>query len=205
MTLQKRKFLQLVAVSGVALTLAACGGGGDDGVAGGAGGGGGGGGTGSLAVTGTSNLPVAATFTPDAGAPGTSNATLANKGLIVGMSDLNAGLFRGMFLTINPLTTGAVPAVGVTYVIQDPDSNGNYANPNLVLPTFSGQVTAAGGKVYLFGDVKSSGTVKVTALSATSIDLLLTNVSLTASTDPKSSGTGTLILNGTVTLPLRGK
>lgn len=201
MKLQKRKLLQLVAASGVALALAACGGGGDDGVAGGAGGGG----TGSLTLTGNSNIPVAATFTPDAGAPGTSNAALANKTLIVGMSDLNAGLFRGLFLTINPLGAGAAPAVGVAYAIQDPDSNGNYANPNLVLPTFSGQVTATGGKNYVFGDVKSSGTVKVTALSATSIDLLLINVSLTSSTDPKSSGTGTLIFNGTVTLPLKGK
>ena len=70
MTLQKRKFLQLVAASGAALTLAACGGGGDDGGAGAGGGGGGGGGAGTLTITGTNNFPDAATgLTPDAGLP----------------------------------------------------------------------------------------------------------------------------------------
>ena len=211
MTFQKRKFLQFVAASGVALTLAACGGGGDSGGTdpgtgtGGSGGSGGGGGTGALTLTGSSNIPGANVLTPGAGAPGTSTAALASKLLIAEVSDLNNGVLRTLMLTINPLGTGATPAVGVVYAIQDPDSNGNYANANLVLPVLSAQVTTAGGKVYVFGDVKSSGTVKVTAMSATSIDLLLTNVTLSQSTDPKSSATGNAVLNGTVTLPLTGK
>ena len=207
MNIQKRKFLQLVVASGVMFGLTACGGGDDTPVAGGAGGGGGGGGggTGSLTITGSSNIPVSTVLTPDTGTPGVSNAALAGKLLIATAVDLNGSLLRSLVMTLNPLGTGAVPAIGVVYAVQDPDSNGNYANANLVLPSFSGQVSTPGGKFYLFGDVKSSGTVKVTALSATSIDLLLTNVSLTASTDARSSGTGMVILNGTVTLPLKGK
>ena len=150
-------------------------------------------------------MPVLAPLTPDAGAAKVSNAVLSNTLLVASASDLGSGLLRSLILTINPLGNGAVPAVGVTYAVQDPDKNGNYANANLVLPTFSGQAVTVGGAFYAFGAEKSSGTVKVTALSATSVELLLTNVSLTSVVDPKSSSTGTVVLNGSITLPLTGK
>ena len=195
MTLQKRKFLQLVAASGVALTLAACGGGGDDGVAGAGGGGGGvGGGAGTLTITGTNNFPDAATgLTPDAGLPvaGQSFASaLGPNGLNLGISSLVNNSLRFMSA---PLVGSTPPAVGKVYnIVVD---GGPVEGSVMVLTS----VLAGGSSGYFYSSF--SGTVKITALSATSVDLLFTDVTLTATTGASGQlATGRLILNGTVTV-----
>ena len=193
MTPSKRSFLRLAAAQCCALALVACGGG-DDTPAAGAGGGGGGAGVvgGSLTITGTSNLPDAATaYTPDAGVPaGSSTATVRNNLLNVAVNSLVNGS-TARFLSA-PLAGTAPPAVGSTYnIVVDGNSNGS------PLTLIVSQVLT--GRNYAFAS--ESGTVKITALSATSADLLFTDVTLHAETTAdNNSATGKVILNGTITV-----
>ena len=190
MTLSKRSFLRLAAAQGCALALVACGG--DDTPAAGAGAGAGGVIGGSLTLTGTSNLPDAATaFTPDAGVPaGSSSATVRNNLLNVAVSSLvNGSTLRVLSA---PLSGTAPPAVGSTYnIVVDGNSNGS------PLTLIVSQVLTS--RNYAFAS--ESGVVKITALSATSADLLFTNVTLHADTTASNnSATGNVILNGTITV-----
>lgn len=196
MTLQKRKFLQLVAASGVALALAACGGGGDDGVAGagGAGGGGAGGAAGTLTITGVNNFPGAATgLTPDAGLPAAGQSfasALGLNGLNLGISSLVSNNLRFMSA---PLVGSAPPALGRIYNIA---VDGGPVEGSVMVLTSVPLGNASG---YFYSSL--SGSVKITALSATSVDLQFTDVTLTATTGAAGQlGTGKVILNGTITV-----
>ena len=192
MPVSKRSFLGLVAAQGFTLALVACGGDDDNATpAGSAPGAGGVPGAGSLAITGTSNIPDAAVaITPDSGLPpGSSTATVRNNLLNVGISSLVNSASRVFSV---PLAGTAPPALGSTYnVVVDGNANGS------VLTLIVAQVLT--GKNYAF--TSQSGTVKIAALSATSVDLTFTNVTLQADRGAdNNSATGTLILNGTVTV-----
>lgn len=200
MTFSKRRFLQLAAIHLAALALVACGGGGGDtaatGGTGGTGGSGGTGGTGALVITGTSNIPDAGTnIVPDAGLPSSGSTVVTSTNLLnVAINSLVNSNLR--FFTV-PLAGTAPPAINSSYAIV---IDGATSGSALVL-TVTNALTA---KTYSFSS--ESGTVKITALSATSIDLLFTNVTLhpTPNADPAGAfATGKVILNGTVTLPRR--
>ena len=186
----KRSFLGLVAAQGLALALVACGGDDDNATPAGSAPGAGGA-AGSLVISGTSNIPDAATaITPDFGLPaGSSTATVRSNLLNVAISSLVNSASRVFSV---PLAGTAPPAVGSTYsVVVDGSSTGS------VLTLIVAQVLT--GKNYAF--TSQSGTVKIAALSATSVDLTFTNVTLQADRGAdNNSATGTLILNGTVTV-----
>ena len=198
MILGKREFLRLTAVAAAALTLAACGGGGDDSSsASGGAGGGSSGGTGALTITGTSNFPDAGTnLVPDAGVPGGSSfATTAGSLLNVAVNSLVNSTVR--FFSV-PLVGTAAPAINAVYTVITDGSTPNGSALSLVA------TNALTAKTYSWSS--ESGTVKVTAISATSVDLLFTNVTFhpTPGTDPAAAfATGKVILNGTVTIARR--
>ncbi len=201
MTIGKREFLRLTAAAAAALTLAACGGGGDPAMpssgGGGGSGGGGAGGTGALTIAGTSNFPDAGTnLVPDAGlAAGASLSTTAGNLLNVAINSLVNGNVRFFSL---PLGGSAAPAINSSYTIIT-DGAAGAGSPLALVAT-----NALTAKTYSWSS--ESGTVKITAISATSVDLLFTNVTFhpTPNTDPAAAfATGKVILNGTVTIPRR--
>lgn len=194
MNIQKRKFIQLILASGATLALAACGGGGDDTSAGAAAAGADGGTAGRLTITGTNNLPGAALgLTPDAGLPsaGQSLATgLGSTGLNVAIASLVENNLRVMSA---PLAGSALVAVGSMFNIV---VDGGPVQGSVMVLT-STPVGSSSGYFYS----SFSGTVKVTALSATSVDLLFTDVTLKATVGATGQvGTGQVILNGTITV-----
>ena len=196
MTIGKREFLRLTAAAAAALTLAACGGG-DDPAMPSSGGGGVGGGTGALTITGTSNFPDAGTnLVPDAGlAAGASMSTTAGNLLNVAINSLVNGTVRFFSL---PLGGSAAPAVNSSYTIIT-DGAAGAGSPLTLVAT-----NALTAKTYSWSS--ESGTVKITAISATSVDLQFTSVTFhpTPNTDPAAAfATGKVILNGTVTIPRR--
>ena len=190
MTLSKRSFLHLVAVQTVSLALAACGG--DDSssssssTAGGTA-------AGSLAITGTSNIPSPATaITPNFGLNGANGslATVAGNLLNVSINSLVNNVSRTLSV---PLAGTAPPALNSTYRVV---ADGNNASGSVLTLT---AVDVLANKNYFFSS--ESGTVKITALSATSVDLLFTDVTLAATAGAQNqSATGKVILNGTVTV-----
>ena len=194
MNRSKRNFLQALAVPALSVALSACGGS-DDAAATPAGGAAGAGGaTGSLTITGNSNLPDAATqIIPDAGlppGPSASNASTFNNLLDAAVNSLVNGAAR--FLSV-PLAGTAPPALGSTYTVVADTGAGGGAVVTLLVTVI------ATSQSYYFSP--ESGTVKITAISATSADLLFTNVTLFA--DPRAMNnraTGKVILNGTVTI-----
>ena len=192
MTLSKRRFLQLVAVQTATLALVACGDDSSSTATAAAPGAGAGGPSGSLAITGTSNIPSPATaITPNAGLGGNASlATVAGNLLNVAINSLVNNVSRTLSV---PLAGTAPPALNSTYTVV---ADGNNANGSVLLLT-AADVLA--NKNYFF--TSASGTVKITALSATSVDLLFTNVTLGATAGAQNqSATGKVILNGTVTV-----
>ena len=147
-----------------------------------------------MTITGTNNVPDAATGqTPDAGlaAPGQSVASsLGPNGLNLGVSSLVNNSLRFMSA---PLVGSAPPAVGKTCnIIVD----GGPVEGSVMVLTSVQLGTPSG---YFYGSL--SGSVKVTALSATSVELQFTDVTLTATTGATGKlATGRMILNGTVTV-----
>ena len=189
MTFSKRSFLHLVAVQTVSLALAACGGDDDSSSSSGTAGGTA---AGSLAITGTSNFPSPATpITPNAGLGANSSlATVAGNLLNVSINSLVNNVSRTLSV---PLAGSAPPALNSTYRVV---ADGNNANGS-VLTLVAVDVLAS--KNYFFSS--ESGTVKITALSATSVELLFTDVTLAATAGAQNqSATGKVILNGTVTV-----
>ena len=194
MTIEKRKFIQFIAVSGVALALAACGGGGDDGTAAGSGGGTGGGATGTLTITGVNNLPVAASgLTPDAGLPGAGQSAASALGS-TGLNLVIASLVNNNLRFMSAPLSGTTPvALGSSFNIV---VDGGPAQGSVMVLTATPVGSASG---YFYSS--ASGVAKVTALSATSVDLLFTNVTLKATVGATGQlATGQVILNGTVTV-----
>ena len=196
MTLSKRSFLQLLAVQAASITLAACGGGGDDGTAGAGAGGGGAGGAanGALVVSGTSNLPDAATdITPNAGLPAGTTSSIAStsNNLLDGVVN---SLVNNRSRTLSvPLAGTAPPALGSSYTVVADNNTGSGSVISLLV------VEVLTSKAWFY--FSESGTVKITAISATSAELLFTNVTLAA--DPRAnnnSATGKVILNGTIVI-----
>lgn len=185
--LSKRTFLQWLAAQGATVALAGCGGGGSTE------GNGSGGATGSLVITGTSNLPDTGTaIVPDAGLPtgaGTSTAsTFTNLVDAAVNSIVNANIRK---LSV-PLAGTSPPAVGNSYAVVLDGANGGSALTLLV-------VGVSGNKSWYFSSL--SGTVRITALSAASLDLLFTDVTLSADGRANNnSATGQVVLNGSITL-----
>jgi len=198
MNIGKREFLRLTATAAAALALAACGGGDDSANGSGSGGGAGGsGGTGALTITGTSNFPDAGTnLVPDAGVPaGASAATTANNLLNVAINSLVNGNVR--FFSV-PLAGSAPPAINASYTVITDGASASGSALSLVV------TNALTAKTYAWSS--ESGTVKITAISATSVDLLFTGVTFhpTPNPDPAAAfATGKVILNGTVTIGRR--
>ena len=197
MNIGKREFLRLTAAAAAALTLAACGGGDDPATSSGGSGSGSAGGTGALTITGTSNFPDAGTnLAPDAGVPpGSSFATTAGGLLNVGINSLVNGTVR--FFSV-PLVGTAPPAINAVYTVITDGSTPNGSALSLVATNALTAKTSSWSS--------ESGTVKVTAISATSVDLLFTNVTFhpTPNADPAGAfATGKVILNGTVTIARR--
>ena len=192
MTLSKRRFLQLVAVQTATLALVACGDDSSSTTTAAAPGAPAGGAAGSLAITGTSNIPSPATaIVPNDGLGGASasRATVAGNLLNVAINSLVNNVSRTLSV---PLAGTAPPALNSTYTVVV-DGNANGSALTLVA------VDVLANKNYFFSS--ESGTVKITALSATSVDLLFTNVTLGATAGAQNqSATGKVILNGTVTV-----